>query len=157
MAVDRPGKKVVAQNREARRDYDIVETCEAGLVLTGTEIKSIRAGRANLKDSFARVENGEAWLHNMHVPEYLQGNRFNVEPRRSRKLLLHRSEIERLLGKSQTKGLTLVPLDLFLQNGYAKVTIGLGRGRREFEKREVLVQKEQQRDIARALADRRRN
>ena len=153
----RTGKKIVAVNRQARRDYDIEETCEAGLVLKGTEVKSIRAGRANMGDAFARVENGEVWLHNMHVSEYAQGNRYNMEPRRSRKLLLHRSEIMRLLGKTQTKGLTLVPLDLFFQNGYAKITIGLGRGRREFEKRDAIMDREQKRDIDRALASRRRD
>jgi SsrA-binding protein len=153
----RPARKTVSVNRQARRDYSIEETYEAGLVLTGTEVKSIRAGRANLQDSFARVENGEVWLHNMHVPEYTQGNRYNVEPRRSRKLLLHRGEIDRMLGRTQAKGLTLVPLDLFLQNGYAKVTLGLGRGRKEFEKRDVIAEREQQREIDRALSDRRRS
>jgi len=150
------GKKFVASNRQARHDYDFEETYEAGLVLTGTEVKSIRAGRANLKDAFARVENGEVWLHNMHVPEYTQGNRYNVEPRRSRKLLLHRAEIARLFGKTQTKGLTLIPLDVFLQNGYAKITLGLGRGNREYEKRDAIADREQKREIDRVIASRQR-
>lgn len=156
MAPSRTGKMVVTKNRQARHDYDIDETYDAGLVLTGTEVKSIREGKSNLTDAFARVENNEVWLHNMHVSEYKQGNRFNTEPRRSRKLLLHRAEISRLLGKTQTKGYTLVPLDVFFQNGYAKVTLGLGRGKREFEKRDTLVQREQQREIDRALSDRRK-
>lgn len=143
-------------NRQARHDYSIEETYDAGLVLKGTEVKSIRAGRANLRDSFARVEGGEMWLHNMHVPEYTQGNRYNVEPRRSRKLLMHRREIDRLLGRTQTKGLTIIPLELFFQNGYAKVTIALGKGKQEFEKRDDLAKKEQKREIDRALSDRRK-
>jgi SsrA-binding protein len=148
--------KSVAVNRQARRDYDIEETFEAGIMLSGTEIKSVRLGRANLNDAFAQVEGGEIWLHNMHIPEYAQGNRYNTEPRRSRKLLMHRLEIHRLLGKTQTKGLTLVPLDVHLRNGYAKITLGLGRGKREYEKREAIIQREQKREIERAVRDRRR-
>ncbi|MCA1595362.1 MAG: SsrA-binding protein SmpB [Chloroflexi bacterium] len=150
------GRKIVTVNRQARHDYSIEETYDAGIVLKGTEVKSIRAGKANLRDSFARVEGGEMWLHNMHVPEYTQGNRYNVEPRRSRKLLMHRREIDRLLGRTQTKGLTIIPLELFFQNGYAKVTIALGKGKQEFEKRDDLAKKEQRREIDRALCNRRK-
>src|SRR2546423_1682919 len=117
------GKKIVALNRRARHEYDIEETVEAGLVLTGTEIKSVRAGRVQLQDSYARVDDDEAWLHNLHVSPYEQGNRANVEAVRPRKLLLHRKEIDRLLGKAQERGLTLVPLSVYLRNGFAKVEL----------------------------------
>ncbi|HEY3285238.1 MAG TPA: SsrA-binding protein SmpB [Armatimonadota bacterium] len=148
------GRKVLAQNRKARHEYDIEETYDAGLVLTGTEIKSIRAGKANLSDAYATVERGEAWLHHMHVSPYEQGGRFNVEARRTRKLLLHRREINRLIGKVKQKGLTLVPLTLFLQRGYAKVEIGLAKGRQVHDKRQAIAEREQRRDLERALSGR---
>lgn len=158
MKRDRPageGRKLVVANRKARHEYDIEETLEAGIVLTGTEIKSVRAGRVQLQDSYARVENSEAWLYNAHIAPYEQGNRFNVEARRPRKLLLHRREIDRLLGKAQERGLTLVPLSLYLRNGFAKVELAIGRGRKLYDKREAIAEREARRDQERALSERR--
>jgi len=149
------GKKIVAVNRKARHEYDIEDTVEAGLVLTGTEIKSIRAGLVQLNDAHARVEDGEVWLHHAHIAPYDQGNRFNVDSRRSRKLLLHRREIDRLLGKAQERGLTLVPLSLYLRNGFAKVELAIARGRKLYDKREAIAQREARRDQERALSERR--
>src|SRR5438270_11210095 len=120
-------KRHITNNRRARHEYLIEDTVEAGMVLTGTEIKSIRAGKVNLQDAYARVENGEAWLHNMNIAAYTEGNRFNVDPVRRRKLLLHRREIDRLLGRAQERGLTLIPTALFLRNGFAKIEIGIAR------------------------------
>src|SRR3954465_2932421 len=124
------GRKVIAQNKKARHEYHIEDTYEAGLVLTGTEVKSLRAGRASLVDGFAVIRDGEAWLNNVHIPEYTQGTWTNHEPRRSRKLLLHRSEIVRLIGKTKESGLTLVPLSLYFADGKAKVEIALARGKK---------------------------
>lgn len=148
-------RKVVAVNRRARHDYDILDTLDAGLVLTGTEIKSVRARRVNLRDGFARVENEEVWLHNVHISAYEQGNRWNVDPLRPRKLLLHRHEISRLLGKTQEQGMTLVPLRLYLQRGYAKIELGLGKGRHLHDKRRALAEKEERREIERQMRARR--
>ncbi|MBO8156833.1 MAG: SsrA-binding protein SmpB [Bacillaceae bacterium] len=145
---------VIAQNKKAHHDYFIEETYEAGLVLKGTEIKSIRAGRVNLKDSFARIENGEAFLYNMHVSPYEQGNRFNHDPLRTRKLLLHKSEINKLIGETQRQGYSLVPLKIYIKNGVAKVLIGLAKGKKQYDKREDLKRKQAKRDIERALKDR---
>ena len=144
---------VVAQNRKARHDYHIEETYEAGIVLTGTEIKSLRGGQGNLKDSFARISNGEAWLHNMHISPYEQGNRYNHEPTRARKLLLHKKEIDRLIGLTKEKGYTLVPLRVYIKNGFAKVLIGLGKGKKKYDKREDLKEKDAKREIQRAFKD----
>ncbi|KSU87947.1 SsrA-binding protein [Bacillus sp. VT 712] len=146
--------KVVAQNKKARHDYFIEETYEAGIVLQGTEIKSIRNGRVNLKDSFARVQNGEVFLHNMHVSPYEQGNRYNHEPLRTRKLLLHKREINKLIGYTKETGYSLVPLKIYLKNGFAKVLLGLGKGKKKYDKREDLKRKEAKRDIERAFRDR---
>ncbi len=121
--------KVIAQNRKARHDYFIEETYEAGIVLQGTEIKSIRAGKVNLKDSFARISNGEAYVHNMHISTYEQGNRFNHDPTRARKLLLHQKQIDKLFGETQQAGYALIPLRVYIKNGFAKVLIGVGRGK----------------------------
>jgi len=143
--------QVVANNRKARHDYHIEDTYQAGMVLTGTEIKSVRAGRVNLRDSYARVERGEVWLHNMHVSPYEQGNRFNVDPLRPRKLLLHRQEINRLLGRTVEKGLTLVPLKVYLARGYAKVELGLARGMRQYDKRQAIAERDIRRDEEREL------
>lgn len=151
---DAEKRKVIVTNRKARHQYDIEETYDAGLVLTGTEIKSIRAGKANLTDAYATLQGGEAWLHQMHVSPYEAGNRFNVEPRRSRKLLLHRRELNRLIGKTKQKGLTLIPLSLYLQRGYAKVELGLAKGRRIYDKRQAIAEREARRDMERALAGR---
>jgi SsrA-binding protein len=146
--------KTVAQNKKANHDFSIEETYEAGIVLQGTEIKSIRNGRVNLKDSYARVERGEVFIHNMHISPYEQGNRYNHEPLRTRKLLLHRGEIGKLIGATKEEGYALVPLKMYLKNGYAKVLIGLGKGKKKYDKREDLKKKEAKRDIERAFRDR---
>lgn len=145
----------LAQNRKASHDYFIEETFEAGIVLTGTEIKSLRAGKANISDSFATIRNGEAFIHNMHISPFEQGNRFNPsDPTRARKLLLHKKEIVRLLGLSKQEGYTIVPLKVYVKNGYAKVLIGLGKGKKNYDKRETAAKKDAQRDIQRALKER---
>lgn len=146
--------KTLSQNKKAYHDYFIEETYETGMVLQGTEIKSIRAGRVNLKDSFARVQNGEVFLHNMHVSPYEQGNRYNHEPLRTRKLLLHRKEISKLIGMTKEEGYTLVPLKVYLKNGFAKLLLGLGKGKKKYDKREDLKRKEAKRDIERAFRER---
>ncbi|PRO65564.1 SsrA-binding protein SmpB [Alkalicoccus urumqiensis] len=145
--------KLIAQNKKANFDYLIEETFEAGLVLTGTEIKSIRARRVNLKDSFARVSNGEVWIHNMHISTYEQGNRYNHDPIRTRKLLLHKKQIDMLIGRTQQKGYTIVPIKLYIKNGVAKVLIGLGKGKKKYDKREDLKRKDAKREIQRAVKD----
>ena len=145
--------KTIAENRKARHDYFIEETYEAGIVLKGTEIKSIRLGRVNMKDSHARIMNGEAYLVNMHIAEYEQGNRFNHDPTRSRKLLLHRKEIDKLAGLIQREGYTLVPLKIYIKNGFAKVLLGLGKGKKKYDKREDLKRKQMKRDAERALKE----
>ncbi|UOQ45883.1 SsrA-binding protein SmpB [Halobacillus salinarum] len=145
--------KTIAQNKKARHDFTIEETFEAGIVLQGTEIKSIRNGRVNLKDSFARINNGEAYLHNMHISPYEQGNIYNHDPTRARKLLLHRKEINQLIGQTQQKGYSLVPLKVYIKNGVAKVLIGLGRGKKKYDKREDLKRKQVNREIDRAIKE----
>lgn len=157
MAVkDREHVKVVAVNRRATHDYFIDDRFEAGLVLTGTEIKSIREGRVNLREGYARIAGNEAWLTNVHIAPYEQGNRYNHEPLRDRKLLLHRDEIAELVGKSRQRGYTIIPLQLYLKHGRAKVELGLARGKREFDKRESIAKREAQREIDRGLRDRNR-
>ena len=146
-------RKVIVTNRRARHEYTIDETVEAGLVLTGTEIKSIRAGRVNLKDAYARMQGGELWLYNMYVSPYDQGNRYNHEPTRPRKLLLHKGEIGRLAGKSQEQGLTLVPLRLYDRKGHAKVELAVVRGKRQYDKREAIAKRESDREIDRAVKE----
>ncbi|GEM05752.1 SsrA-binding protein [Halolactibacillus miurensis] len=146
--------KVVAQNKKANHDFFIEETIEAGIVLQGTEIKSIRNGRVNMKDSFARVSNGEVFLHNLHISPYEQGNIHNHEPTRMRKLLLHKKQIAKLIGETQQAGYSLVPIKMYLKDGYAKVLIGLGKGKKKYDKREDLKRKQMNRDVARALKDR---
>jgi SsrA-binding protein len=148
------GRKVVASNRKARHDYAILDTYEAGLALTGTEVKSLRAGRASLVDAFAQERNGELFLHGMHIPEYTQGTWTNHEPRRTRKLLLNRLEIDRLLGKVRESGLTLVPLQLYFSDGWAKVELGLARGKRSYDKRQDLAKRDAEREIAKAVGRR---
>lgn len=148
------GFKVVAQNKKARHDYHIEETYEAGLVLTGTEIKSIRSGKANLKDSFARIQNGEIYLHNMHVSPYEQGNRYNHDPLRTRKLLLNRKEISKLLGVTKEQGYSLVPLRIYLKNGFAKLELALAKGKKLYDKRETLKKKDAEREVQRAFRER---
>jgi SsrA-binding protein len=153
MKTQTTGVKVLANNRKARHDYIIEESIETGIVLTGTEIKSVRAGRVNLQDSFAVVRNGEVWLVGAHISPYTHGNRENHEPRRERKLLLHRFEIARLTAKVQEKGWTLVPLDIHLRDGRAKVELGLARGKKLYDKRESIAKRDSDRDMRRALKD----
>jgi SsrA-binding protein len=145
------GKKVLATNRRATHDYFIEDTFEAGIVLAGSEIKSIRAGRVNLRDSYGQVKNGELWLINMHVAPYDPASRENHEPRRPRKLLMHRREIARLAGKIQERGYTLVPLRLYLKNNWAKVELGLARGKRQYDKRRAIADRDAQREIDRTV------
>ncbi len=151
-----PSVKVITENRKARHDYFIEETYETGIVLTGTEVKSLRAGKANLKDSYAQVENGEMFLFNMHISPYEQGNRYNVDPVRARKLLLHKGEISRLFGKVKQQGLTLVPLKVYFKRGRAKVELSLARGKKTFDKREALAEKDAKREVERAMRDKNR-
>jgi SsrA-binding protein len=150
------GEQLIASNRRARHDFDILETHEAGLVLRGTEVKALRDGRADLKDSYARIEGTEAWLLGCHISPYAQGNRENHDPARPRKLLLHRAELNRLLGKVMERGLTLVPLRLYFKGGRAKVELGLARGRKTLDKRQVIREREERREMARAVRERAR-
>ncbi|QEU46112.1 SsrA-binding protein SmpB [Schleiferilactobacillus harbinensis] len=144
----------LAQNKKAGHNYEILETYEAGIALTGTEIKSVREGKMNLRDGYARVRNGEVWLENVHISPYKQGNQFNVDPLRNRKLLLKKREIAKLAGVVQEKGIAIVPLKAYLKHGYAKILIGVGKGKHEYDKRETLKRKEQARDVQRALSQR---
>lgn len=146
--------KVAATNRKARHDYFVEETYEAGIVLQGTEIKSIRKGSVNIKDSFARVDKGEMFLHNMHISPYEQGNRYNHDPVRTRKLLMHKKQIAKLLGATKEKGYSLIPLKVYIKNGYAKVLIGLARGKKKYDKRETLKRKTANREIEKAFKER---
>ncbi|MDG4793150.1 SsrA-binding protein SmpB [Micromonospora sp. WMMD1082] len=148
------GRKVVASNKKARHDYAILDTYEAGMALTGTEVKSLRAGRASLVDAFAQERDGELYLHSMHIPEYSQGTWTNHEPRRTRKLLLKRLEIDRLIGKLRESGLTLVPLQVYFSDGWAKVEIGLAKGKKAYDKRQDLAKRDADREIARAVGRR---
>jgi SsrA-binding protein len=148
-------QKTIVTNRRARREYFIEETFEAGIVLTGSEIKSIRAGRVNLQDSYVTIREGEAWLLNTHIAPYKQASHQNHEPKRDRKLLLHRRQIQRLLGKVQAKGYTIVPLRLYLKDNRAKVEIALARGKKLYDKRDALAKREAEREMARALRRRR--
>jgi len=148
------GRKLVASNRKARHDYSILDVFEAGIALTGTEVKSLRAGRASLVDAFAQEKDGEIFLYGMHVPEYAQGTWTNHEPRRTRKLLLTRHEIARLIGKLKESGLTLVPLSLYFSDGWAKVELGLARGKKSYDKRQDLAKRDADREIARAAGRR---
>jgi SsrA-binding protein len=145
----------IVQNRKARHIYHILETLEAGLVLTGTEVKSLRAGKANLVDSYAMVERGQVWLMNLHISPYEQGNQFNHEPKRKRKLLLHRRDIRRLIGKTQEKGLTLIPLSLYFKKGWAKVELALAKGKKLHDKREDVAKRDADREMARAMSRKR--
>ncbi len=144
-------KKVISTNRKAFHDYLIFDKFIAGIVLTGTEIKSIRKGMLNLKDSFAKIEDGEIFLYNMHISPYEQGNRYNHNPDRVRKLLLNKQEIMKMLGKIKKDGYAIVPLELFLSHGFAKIEIGLAKGKKNYDKRDAIAKKTQNRDIERAL------
>jgi len=148
------GRKLVAQNRKARHDYHIEDVFEAGLVLQGTEVKSLRAGHATLVDGYADVKDGEVWLHGVHIPEYTEGTWTNHEPRRKRKLLLHRNEISKLIGKTKEGGFTLVPLSLYFKDGYAKVEIALELGRKAYDKRQAIAERDAKREAERATGRR---
>ena len=150
------GRKLIAQNKKARHDYTIDATYEAGLVLTGTEVKALRAGRASLIDGFAELRNGEAWLLNVHIPEYTEGTWTNHAPRRARKLLLHRLEIDKLFGQTRDKGMTVVPLSLYFKDGRAKIEIALAKGKRDYDKRQTLMEKQSKRESDRAMSAARR-
>ncbi len=147
----REREKNIAVNRKAKRDYEVIETYEAGIVLVGTEVKSLREGRLSFKDSYAAFKNGELWLFNVYIPEYSCGNRFNHDPERPRKLLLHKRELKRLLGAVQQKGFTLIPLRFYFKGPYAKVEIALCRGKKKYDKRKDIAEREAQRNIERAL------
>ena len=146
--------KIVARNRRARFEYDLLESIEAGIVLQGTEVKSLRAGKASLEESYAGIERDEVWLFGCDIPEYLQANRMNHKPKRPRKLLLHRGEIDKLIAKASEKGLTIVPLKIYFKDGMAKVDICVARGRKTYDKREALKNKDAKRDMDRALRGR---
>ncbi|CAB4850376.1 unannotated protein [freshwater metagenome] len=148
------GTKYVAQNKKARHDYSIEDVFEAGIALTGTEVKALRAGRASLVDGFAMINDGEVWLHNVHIPEYSQGTWTNHAPRRIRKLLLHKTEIAKLIKETKEGGLTIVPLSLYFKNGYAKVEIALARGKKNYDKRASMAERDSKRDIAREMGRR---
>jgi SsrA-binding protein len=149
------GKKIIARNRRASHDYHIEDVIEAGVVLTGTEVKSLREGRASLADGFGQVSDSEIWLHGVHIPEYLHGTWTNHEPRRTRKLLLHRGEIDRLARTTAERGLTLIPLSLYFKDGKVKVELALARGKRTYDKRHDLAARDAAREVDRALRRRR--
>jgi len=150
-ADEQDGHKIIARNKRARHDYHIIEAWEAGIVLTGTEVKSLREGKANLTDSYGILNDGEVFLLNLHIPPYEQGNRFNHEPTRTRKLLMHRKEIRKLIGAVERQGLTLIPLEIYFKRGVAKVTLALGKGKKLHDKRADEKKREDQRDMARAV------
>ncbi len=145
------GRRIIASNRKARHEYHILDTWEAGLVLNGPEVKSLRDGKVAFQDAFARVEDGEVWLYSLHISPYEQANRFNTDPTRRRKLLLRADEIRKLVGSVEEKGLTLIPLDIYFRRGYAKVTLGLARGKKLHDKRETLKRRTQEREARRAI------
>lgn len=149
--------KVVAVNKKANHDFAIEETIEAGIVLQGTEIKSIRNGKVQLRDAFVRIRDNEAWISNMHISPYDHGNQFNHDPTRSRKLLLHKKQISKLFGETKQQGVAIVPLKMYLKDGFAKVLIGVGKGKKDYDKREDLKKKDAKREMARALKDRQRD
>lgn len=149
----REGNKYIVQNRKARHDYFIEETLEAGIELVGTEVKSLRLGKANLQDSFAIIKNGEVFISGMHVSPYEMGNRFNHDPLRVRKLLLHRMEISRLIGQTKQKGLTLVPLSLYFKKGRVKVALAVAKGKKSYDKRDDIAERDAKRDIDRKMKD----
>jgi SsrA-binding protein len=154
--VKEQGQKTIARNKKARHEYYIEDTWEAGIVLTGTEVKSLREGRASLVDGFAQIRDGELWMYNVHIPEYNQGTWNNHAPRRLRKLLLHKSEIQKLIGKTKESGLTLIPLELYFKDGKAKVEIGLARGKKDYDKRQTLLERTMKREAERAMSSARR-
>ena len=147
-------EKTIALNRRAHYQYAIHDTVEAGIALTGTEIKSIRAGRVNIAEAYARIEKGEAWLIGAHIAPYAEGNRYNHEPTRTRKLLLHRDEIAELAGRTQSKGQTMVPMRLYLKGGIAKLEIGIGRGKKAHDKRAAIAERDTRRELDREVKER---
>jgi SsrA-binding protein len=149
-------QKPIAQNRKARHDYHIEDVVEAGLVLTGTEVKSLRQGRASLVDAYASVRGSELWLQGMHIPEYKHGTWTNHEPRRTRKLLLHKDELQKLIRAVEQQGVSLIPLSLYFKDGYAKVELATGRGKKDYDKRHSLAERQANREAQRALSDRHR-
>ena len=151
---DKPAIKVVADNRRARHDYELIEFYEAGIELAGTEVKSMRQGKANLQDSFARVEDGQLWLYNCHISPYDHGNRFNHDPVRKRRLLMHRREIQKIKSRMQEKGLTLVPLKLFFKRNWVKVDLALARGKHLYDKREAIAKRDTKRQLDRLVKQR---
>ena len=148
------GRKLIAQNKKARHDYAILDTYEVGLVLTGTEVKSLRAGRASLVDGFASIDDGEVWLQHVHIPEYVQGTWTNHAPRRKRKVLMHRAEIDKLIGKTKEGGYTLIPLSIYFSEGRAKVELAVAKGKREYDKRQALRERQDRREADRAMSSR---
>jgi SsrA-binding protein len=148
--------RTVASNRRARHDYQIEETLEVGMVLTGPEVKSLRAGRASLQDSYARVDGSAVWVENLHIPPYEMADTRHYDPKRARKLLLRKDQIGRLIGKTAERGLTLIPLKIYFTRGLAKMELGLGRGKRKYEKRQVIAEREHRREMERALGARRK-
>ncbi len=156
MAKKNSSEKIICQNKQARKNYFIDDIYETGIVLVGTEVKALREGRGNLKDSYATVKDGEVYLHDMHISPYSHGNLSNHDPLRTRKLLLHKREIQKLYGKSREKGLALIPLKAYLKKGKVKVEIGIGKGKKLYDKRDDLKKKEDQRDMARGLRHRSR-
>lgn len=154
MAKNTSSNKTLAENRKARHDYFIEESMEAGIELVGTEVKSIRAGKANLKDSYAEIMNGEIFIRNMHISPYEKGNIFNKDPLRDRKLLLHKAEITRLLGFTTQQGYTLIPLSLYLKNGRVKVNLAVAKGKKNYDKRDAMLEKAAKRDIDRQMKER---
>jgi len=151
MSTKRTDENLIAQNKKARHDYFVEETYEAGLVLTGTEIKSVRARTVQIVDAYVQIKDGEAWVHNMHIAEFKGGNRFNHVPDRSRKLLLHKKEISKLIGASGQAGYSLIPLKVYLKGGYAKLLVGVCKGKKNYDKRQDLKAKDAKRDIEKAL------
>lgn len=156
MAKEREDGNLIAQNRKARHDYTVIETIEAGMALKGTEIKAIRNRRVNLKDGYVRVRDGEAYLVNVHISPYEQGNLFNHDPLRTRKLLMHKKQIAKLTAETKNTGVTLIPLKLYIKNGFAKVLVGVAKGKKQYDKRQDLKQKDMNREINRTLKERQR-
>lgn len=148
------GRKLISQNKKARYDYSIEDVYEAGMVLTGTEVKSLRAGRASLTDGYATIDDGEVWLRGVHIPEYTQGTWTNHEPRRARKLLLHREEVRRIINRTKESGVTLIPLAMYFLDGNAKVEIAVARGRKSYDKRQAIAERESKRETDRATGRR---
>ncbi len=149
--MEKRSEKIITTNRKARHDYHILDTIEAGIALMGTEVKSLRQGRASLSDAYARVENGEVWLINSHIPQFKQGSHFNHEPLRKRKLLLHKSQIRKIIGRTVEKGLTIIPLRMYFSGPYVKVELGVCRGKRQYDKREAIKEREARRNIERTV------